>query len=383
MTHAPARPARNVPLFVALLMALLGPPLAARAETASPTSEPAPAAETAPPADEGDWTSGLLEPAPFGRPFVAEIHSPQLKVEIGYSKSYSEFNLAEESERFDRPIVEAHIGALLPLYARSWGPWSFGATLPISVHVLEDMFDPITAPVINTDYRFGGPRFTLLRRLSGDGFVRNFSVSWLPWFHECTHLGDEITIYRKDADLPITRINVSYEFTDLQLTLNDPAAIFETLHSFRLGTSVRLSNRELGWFGVRSDVEASEGLTLKHSSQWVESYAQYEFQRADGPLASRRFANVFSFEARRRLRYGYPLYKYENDAWTATDVQESMNFTFNAYFGWKFRSNSALAAQDTRALGLYFHFYRGINPYGQLRNYPGYPFFGLSLVYDP
>jgi hypothetical protein len=184
------------------------------------------AAESAESAD--DWTAGLLETAAFARPFVAEIHSPQLKVELGYSKSYSEFNLTEETEKFDRPIVEAHIGAVLPLYARRWGEWSFGAMLPISVHVLEDMFDPVTAPVINTDYRFGGPRFAVMRQLSDTGFVRNFSVSWLPWFHECTHLGDEITLYRKDADLPITRINVSYEFTDLQLTLNDPAGLTST-----------------------------------------------------------------------------------------------------------------------------------------------------------
>jgi hypothetical protein len=340
------------------------------------------AAESAESAD--DWTAGLLETAAFARPFVAEIHSPQLKVELGYSKSYSEFNLTEETEKFDRPIVEAHIGAVLPLYARRWGEWSFGAMLPISVHVLEDMFDPVTAPVINTDYRFGGPRFAVMRHLSDTGFVRNFSVSWLPRFHECTHLGDEITLYRKDADLPITRINVSYGFTDLQLTLNDPAGLTDTVHSFRGGLSVRLSDRELGWFGVRESVEIDDETHLEHSDERLEYYLQYQFQRADGPLASPRALNVVSLEARRRLRYGYPIYKYDDatDTWETTPVRESMTMTFNVYAGWKFRPASAERPDDLRALGLYFHFYRGINPYGQLRNYPGYPFFGVSLTYD-
>lgn len=48
---------------------------------------------------------GLLEPAYYGKPFVSEIHSTISKVELGYSKSYSEFNLLEENQKFERPVV--------------------------------------------------------------------------------------------------------------------------------------------------------------------------------------------------------------------------------------------------------------------------------------
>lgn len=33
---------------------------------------------------------------------------------------------------------------------------------------------------------------------------------------------NEIVIYRKDENFPIARINVSYEYTEFQVTLNDP-----------------------------------------------------------------------------------------------------------------------------------------------------------------
>ncbi|HCL56304.1 MAG TPA: hypothetical protein DHW82_04755 [Spirochaetia bacterium] len=327
---------------------------------------------------------GLFESLPFGKPFLSEIHSTMIKVESGYSKSYKEFNLEEEAKSFDRPVVEVHLGIEIPLYALRFGEdrngtpkWGFKITIPLSIHVLEDMFDPITAPVINTDYRFGSPRLGLLYNFEGDGFFKNISFNWLPLFHECTHLGDEITIYRMDQNLPITRINVSYEYTELQITLNDPDKLQDNVHSFRFGALYRISDRGLGWFSVRQDSEITQDVVIPPSKYRFEFYFEYQFQRTEGFLASERAVNVFSFELRDRVRYGYPIYKLENGAWVGKDVKESMMWTFNLYFGWKFYSKS-----KENALGLFIHLYNGINPYGQLRNYPGYPFFGISLTYD-
>ena len=224
---------------------------------------------------------GLFEPAYYGKPFVSEIHSTISKVELGYSKSYSEFNLLEENQKFERPVVEMHLGMDAPLFAYQWGTagdsykWGVAMSLPLSVHVLEDMWDPVTAPVINTDYRFGSPRIRAIRNFSGKGFLKNISVSWLPIFHECTHLGDEITIYRKDENFPITRINVSYEYTELQLTLNDPDKSRENLHSFRIGGMYRISNRGLGWYSIRQDAEATQQVELLPSDYRLEYYGQY------------------------------------------------------------------------------------------------------------
>lgn len=334
--------------------------------------------------DSASVLSGFLESAAFGRPFLAEMHSTLPKIEIGYSKSYSEFNLLEESKKFNRPLVELHLGIDAPLYAYRWGHagnghrWGIAVSLPVSVHVLEDMWDPVTAPVINTDYRFGSPRIRAIRYFDGLRFLKNVSLSWLPAFHECTHLGDEITIYRKEENFPITRINVSYEFSEMHLTLNDPDTSRETLHSLRLGGLYRISNRGLGWYSVRQDAELTEPVELATSKYRYELYAQYQLQRSTGILASKRFVNVASLEARYRLRYGIPMYRRVDNAWETTEVNERMTWNVNFYFGWRFYPKSTA----NHSLSLLFHAYRGINPFGQLRNYPGYPFFGASLVYE-
>lgn len=334
------------------------------------------------------WWDAWLESAPYGKPLVSEIHSTLTKIELGFSKEYSEFDLLESTSRFDRPIVEMHLGMDAPLYATTWADaqgrprWGFAAVLPLSVHVLEDMWGPLTAPVINTDYRFGGPKFMAIRRFddaASNRFLKNISLTWLPIFHECTHLGDEITIYRKDENLPITRINVSYEYTELQLTLNDPDGARETRHTLRLGGLFRLSDRGLGWFSVREDAELTVPLSIAPSDHRFEWYGAYQLQRTDGWLASSRIVNVVSFEARNRVRYGYPLFKKSDAGWDSIDVKEEMRWTFNLYVGWKFYPRSA----GKQSVGLYFHGYRGLNPYGQLRNHPDYPFFGASLVYEP
>lgn len=327
---------------------------------------------------------GFLESADYAKPFISEIHSTVCKAEAGYNKSYSEFNLLEEKSKFDRPMVEMHVGFDAPFFAISLGregnnpKWGLAVSLPLSVHVLEDMWDPVTAPVINTDYRFGSARIRAIRYFSGAGFLKNVSVSWLPIFHECTHLGDEITIYRMNENFPITRINVSYEYTELQVTFNDPDISKENRHSFRLGGLYRISNRGLGWFSVRKDAEVTADLNIPASKYRAEYYAEYQFQRTRGFLASKRFINLISFEVRNRLRYGYPLYRKVDNVWETTVVKEAMQLNFNLYAGYKFYPRSA----KSQSIGLFFHGYRGLNPYGQLRNYPGYPFFGMSLIYE-
>jgi len=329
---------------------------------------------------------GLFESAPFAKPFVSEMHSTVTKIEIGYSKSYSEFNMQEESVKFNRPMVEVHWGIDAPLYAQKFGKladnspkWGFALSLPLSVHILEDMWDPITAAVINTDYRFGSPRLRYIRYISANKYFKNISFSWLPMFHECTHLGDEITIYRVDANLPIRRVNVSYEYSEFQLTLNDPDGTRENRHSVKIGGMYRISNRGYGWFSFRKDAEMIGDIAIENSTHRIESYVQYQFQRVKGFLAGKRAMNVFSIEARNRVRYGYPIYKMVNNEWVEKPVQERLEWCFNAYFGWKFLPKS----DAKQSIGFYLHGYKGLAPYGQMRNYPSYPFFGASLTYEP
>ncbi|MEI6594487.1 MAG: hypothetical protein WCO28_02925 [Bacteroidota bacterium] len=329
---------------------------------------------------------GFFMNSDYSKPFVSEIHSTQCKVELGYNKVESEFDLLEEKSRFQRPMVELHLGFEAPLYATGFGikgsekSWGFGIRLPLSVHVLEDMWGPETAPVINTDYRFGAPRFVAIRKISGNRFLKNISFSWIPMFHECTHLGDEITIYRMDEKFPITRINVSYEFTEFQVTLNDPGKSTDNCQSLKLGLMYRLSDRGQGWFSARKNVEITQDINIPTSNYRAEYYADYLFQRSKGFLANKRCVNIFSLEVRNRLRYGYPLFRKVNGAWETKEIKETMEFCFNFYAGYKFLPKNN---EGNHSVSLLFHAYNGLNPYGQLRNYSSYPFFGIALTYEP
>lgn len=328
---------------------------------------------------------GIGQSTNYSKPFLSEMHSTMCKAEVGYNKSYSEFDLLETKSKFSRPMAELHVGFDAPIYAYGYGTpgcyqkWGVGISFPLSVHVLEDLWGPETAPVINTDYRFGAPKLKAIYHVSDYNFIKNISLSWLPIFHECTHLGDEIIIYRIDENFPITRINVSYEYTEMQLTINDPIERDENYNSFRFGFAYRISNRGLGWYSVREDIEANKDIELKPSTHRSEYYIEYQAQRAKGFLASKRFVNVISMEVRNRLRYGYPLFvKDANGAWTSKAVNEQMELCYNLYAGYKFYPR----VKQDQSLGLFLHAYRGLNPYGQLRNYPSYPFFGISITYE-
>jgi hypothetical protein len=96
-------------------------------------------------------------------------------------------------------------------------------------------------------------------------------------------------------------------------------------------------------------------------------------------LASRRCQPVISFEGRFRPRYAYPIFSQLASETTRKEVKERMEFCANLYAGYRFFPKE----ENTHSLGLFFHAYRGLNPFGQLRNYPGYPFFGMALTFEP
>lgn len=330
---------------------------------------------------------GLLRSVDYGKPFIAEMHSETPKMEVGFNKSYSEYNLQEESEKFDRPMVEVHLGYNMSLYAATFGKlegdpskpkWGVAVNWKVSMHTLDDMWEPVTAAVINTDYRFGGPEILAIIYFSDIPYLKNISFSWLPVFHECTHLGDEVTIYRKDINFPVTRINISYEFTEFHVTVNDPDGTLENNHSLRAGVVFRLSDRGNGWYEIQDDALVDKTLTFKDSNERFEYYFQYQFQRSKGPLASKRIVNVLSVEVRNRVRYGYPIFKKDGDQWETKEIGETRMWTLNAYLGLKFYPK-----KGGESLGLFLHYYKGMNPYGQLRNYPSYGFLGFSITYEP
>ncbi len=330
-----------------------------------------------------NFLDGLVRPVKFGKAFISEIHSTNITAKIGIHKEYNEYDLQKAANNGDnRPFVELHLGAEIPLFSLPFANnrWEFAVTLPMSIHVLEDMWEPITAPVIDTDYKFGSPRISFIHYMPANKIIKNYSFNWLPIFHECTHIGDEIVIYRKEQKLPLTRANISYEFTEFQAVINDPNGYRGNLHSLKVGGKYRISNRGKGYFDIRENSEATIELNeIPNSTKRFEYYLNYQFQRATGIIASSQILNILAIELRSKMRYGFPLFEKDTDgAWIQNDIKETRKMSININFGWEFYAKE----KNTRPVGLYINYYQGINPFGQLRNQPIYRFLGIALNYS-
>ena len=335
--------------------------------------------------DTVKFSDGLLRQINFGKPFLAEMHSTINKIEVGYHRDYGPYNLDDNFSYYKRPMVDIHLGFDAPLYSFDVGTinnkakWSFGLSLPVSIHVLEDMWEPITAAVIDVDYRFGSPRLSAIRNFEGDKFIKNISFSWLPMFHECTHLGDELVLSLASIGYPMKRVNVSYEYTEVQITLNDPNGSLKNNHAFRLGARYRISNRGYGWFGTEGFAIDSSIVHFEQSTHRFEYNIEYQMQRSKGFLAGERAMNFFSIDISSRVKLGIPVYHKVDGNWVAKDKEEKTVMTLNTYLGWKFFAKD----KTKHALGLYIHYYKGINTWGQLRNQGNYGYLGLALTYEP
>jgi len=336
--------------------------------------------------DTTKFTDGFFKDINFSKPFLSELHSTINKVEIGYHRNYGPYNLEEKFAVYQRPIVEIHLGFDAALYSFDMGyltnhnpKWTIGLSLPVSIHVLEDMWEPITAAVIDVDYRFGSPKLSAIRFFDSSSFAKNISFMWLPIFHECTHLGDELVLAIDARDYPLKRVNVSYEYTEFQVTLNDPNGSMVNNHAFRIGARYRISNRGYGWFSTESFAVDSSIVEFENSTHRFEWNLEYEMQRTKGFLAGKRIMNVFSLDISNRVKLGIPNFRKEDDEWVAVDKKETTVMTINTYFGWKFFGKR----KTIRPLGLYLHYYRGINYWGQMRSQGNYGFIGFALTYQP
>ncbi len=323
----------------------------------------------------------LFEQRDFGKYFLSDMYSPNTESNLGFGSLMSDYNLNPDRNSAFALYIESVTGTEIPLL--TWniaGPNSgskLALSVPISVSLLLDFTEPITHPVINTDYRLGVLEINYLHVLNL-GFVKNASISFIPYFHESSHIGDEITIYRKEAGFPITRVNATSNTAEISLTINDENGKQETNHSFKLGTKF-LYNKSNGLYSMRG----AEGDTSKltPSENRMEWYIQYQWHGPSELIRSPKFTTVFSFEIRNRLRYNYPYYIY-NPASSSGPLEVNPGIkhvpSVNGYLGWRYRIKDEKASY----LGLYLRFYLGINPHGQFRNIPAHRFYGLSMVYE-
>jgi hypothetical protein len=294
------------------------------------------------------------------KPFLSEIRSTANKLEIAKLNKLDDNYYV--SDYTSRPFMEVHLGTELPIYylVNNQKDFKFSTSGYIGNILLIDMFEEITAPVINTDYFFG-LKVAALKYIDHP-YIRNIGLKLVPIFHESTHIGDEFSLHGYN-DLPgFRRVNVSYEAWEIAAVLNDPDTIQANLFSAKVGFH-GLWNPAKGYY--TTDSLETKGVLAPPSEKNYEYYLQLNYQRTKGFLCSEKWMNVISVEANNRLKFSYD-----------EGVEESRTWNFNVYLGWKYMSE-----KSGHHVGFFFRYYAGIMPYGQFRNTGGYRYAGLSIVY--
>ncbi|MDA3911473.1 MAG: DUF1207 domain-containing protein [Bacteroidales bacterium] len=302
----------------------------------------------------------FFENSEFGKPFVSDIRSPIIKMElVKLNDLDGNYYLNDFS---NRPFIETHLGADIPLiaYHNAENNFSWKLNADIASIVLVDMFETSTAPVINNDYFFG-LSLSLLKNLDHKK-LKNIGVQLVPIFHESTHLGDEFIMHGQALVPDFKRINISYEAWEFAFVLNDPNTIRLNLLSFKAGIHGLWFPSE-GYYGIDS-LEVG-GVDVPLSSKHFEYFIQMNYQQTEGFLCSKRWMQEISVEARNRVKFAYD---YES--------QEERLWSVNVYLGYRH-----LLKNQKSSLGFYVRYYYGVNPHGQMRNTADFQSIGYSIVY--
>jgi hypothetical protein len=295
------------------------------------------------------------------KPFLSEVRSTTVKVEIAYLNKLDNNYYVSDFSR--RPFFEVHLGADLPLLylVNQKKKIKFSTSGYIGNVLLIDMFEKNTSPIINTDYFFGFQ--TGIIKYVDYKHIKNLGLKLVPVFHESTHIGDEFSLHGYNNISDFRRVNVSYEAWEIAVVINDPDTIKTNLFSSKVGFH-RLWNNAKGYY--TSDSLETKGITVPASKKNYEFYLQMNLQRTKGFLCSERWMQVISAEVNNRLKFSYDI-----------NVPEKRTWNLNTYFGWKYQSRDSGSN-----IGFYVRYYNGIIPNGQLRNTGGYQYFGLSIIYN-
>ncbi len=291
----------------------------------------------------------------FYKPFVSEISSTLNQVHIGSTQ-----NNFPTGAKLNSNLMEVHLGTDIPVLYGQNSQFNWALSAPVSLHVLWAAFEETTAPIVNNDYRFG-MSFTGIKYLN-KGFVQNIAVKITPFAHESTHLGDELTIFGTQHPDQFYRINVSYEYYELGLCLNDPDTLSGNVLSVKAGF-MGLLNPQKGYYSSFENETYQQ--TIHSSRRWCEYYLQVNYVKTQGLLTTATWHPELSIEARNRVKYNYQ----------STDLEDRV-WCINAYAGYSYRPKNK---KVLKSVGHYFRYYNGINPHGQFRN-GNYTFAGYAIV---
>lgn len=320
-------------------------------------------------------SSGIVKSAPFCEPFVSELENYKPQAAAIYATNAEEYDLGNTGKEakwfqyiaagFEVPFYRKY------MYKGDQLVQAFACSAVLSFHLFWDPLELSSSPILNTDYRLGAIWLKYIRFYKGS-WLKNYSVKLSPINHESTHIGDDLTIYRIEKNYPITRVNVSYEFSEIDFTFNDPNGRFEQNHSLRFGWLYRISKGDYYSIG-ENDGDPS---LAKPSGSRTEVFAAYNFIRSRGVLTWKKWRNVISAEWRNRVKYNYPLFTTVNGNVQSQDAGQGRVNHFALYFGYK------LVKAKGPTIGMYLHAYTGLNPYGQFRNRRHFNSYGFTFIME-
>lgn len=265
--------------------------------------------------------------------------------------------------------------------------WIAQLSLPVAFHLL---WDPFThnAPIVNTDYEFGA-EVALRRAITQQQEV----LGSLYLGHISTHVGDEYTIHAVGQATPFPRVNVSYEPMRVAAAwrrFGEPAG--DSWGGFPRSRFELVGNIESSCWPLMCgtepyyDVQPSEsdGYTVPMTREGIEgsigivhSWLETGCALGSPVLTSLVGCKPITFRQAHKTRIPaerfagillgwqnvFP-YDPENGPATAPTIRSKPKPVLNVVVGRSFQrpvSNALRAAW-------YLRYYRGPNPYGQLRN---------------
>jgi len=312
------------------------------------------------PATAQFWT---FESRSYFEPLKAGVREAQVSAVVGMGNRVA-FTLEPDDPRL---MWDIDVGAEMPLFG--WesrasvdermppGAIGIGLWFPIDFHLLEDFADD-SAPILNTDYRFG---------LSAKLQYGLESESWLGIRafvgHESTHLGDEFSIVgQRTYPDQFERINVSWEYLDLSAQLE--RFVDETLVKGRAGITTALPFGDSYYSTDAGSITESPLGEVVPSSSSTDPYLGLELEREE---VFGRWSVYLSNEVRWRSIYDYHR--------ASPDAHEDRQLSYNGILGVRESGSASAIGRVSPFLRLY----HGVNPHGQFRNQRDFTFYGFGL----
>ena len=332
---------------------------------------------------------------PYGHSLYADEHPDYMRVDLGAVSNTPEANYGGSPAKYSAQMF-AVFGARISIWSIDLQERRFGLNISqtASAHMWMDISEHTTSPVVNTDFRVGSPTLTFIHRLQGKEavpFLRNYSLMFCPFKHESTHIGDEMVLQRADRGYALRRVNVSYNYAELDVTLNEPEDRYLQTHTFRLGLLLLL-NPQQGWYWLDSrdgdvnNIASNQpvrsnrnGLPERSGPSGLpfELWLQYQFQSACSPHG---FQAIVSAEVRNRALYGYSLTETAHSSEPRWSAADSHRFTYSVFVGARYNMPRYDGYFSRVALGI--RAYHGNCPYGMFRSINNFSHIGLCIVYQ-